>query len=136
VVSNPRSPEQDSSGDYFFGEMDMRKIVLTASCLLALIAPAHVMAQDTYVQGYTTGNGTYVQPHFRSQADSYQNNNFSARGNTNPYTGSTGSDRPPSLNPGQGENNYQPSSNGYNQQQDWNNNRPQGSSYRRPQSGM
>lgn len=103
--------------------------------LLALFAVtfsfASALAQDTYVDGYVKNDGTYVQPHFRSQADSYSDNNFSTQGNTNPYTGSVGRENLPSLNPGQ---------DGYNRQtpttRNWNNNRRYGSSYKRPQSGM
>ena len=52
-----------------------------------LLVPAS--AGDTYVQGYTRSNGTYVQPHFRSAPDHNPYNNWSALGNTNPYTGVT-----------------------------------------------
>jgi len=42
---------------------------------------------STYVHGYTRGNGTYVQPHWRSDPDGIPYNNFSYPGNLNPYTG-------------------------------------------------
>ena len=42
---------------------------------------------STYVYGYTRGNGTYVQPHWRSDPDGIPYNNFSYPGNLNPYTG-------------------------------------------------
>lgn len=42
------------------------------------------------VRGYYRSNGTYVQPHYRSNPDSYRFNNYSSYGNYNPYTGSTG----------------------------------------------
>lgn len=47
-------------------------------------------AADTYVSGHTRANGTYVAPHYRSDADSSFNNNWSTKGNTNPYTGQAG----------------------------------------------
>ena len=106
----------------------MRSIIRL--CLLALIVSTPAMAQDTYVQGYHRNDGTYVQPHYRSQADGSLDNNFSTRGNTNPYTGSLGNQRLPSLNPGQDGYNHQPST------RNWNNSRPQGSSYKKPPSGM
>lgn len=73
--------------------------------ILALIATMATTAHaDTYVQGYYRSNGTYVQPHFRSNADNTTLNNYSTRGNVNPYTGSYGT-----VNPSQ-NNGFQPSS--------------------------
>ncbi|MDL2408608.1 hypothetical protein PY650_23765 [Rhizobium calliandrae] len=42
------------------------------------------------VGGYYRSNGTYVAPYYRSNRDSSVTNNYSYEGNTNPYTGSTG----------------------------------------------
>ncbi len=42
------------------------------------------------VKGYYRSNGTYVQPYYRSNSDSYKFNNYSAKGNYNPYTGKKG----------------------------------------------
>jgi hypothetical protein len=42
------------------------------------------------VHGYTTKNGTYVAPYHRTTADHTKNNNFSTKGNLNPYTGKKG----------------------------------------------
>lgn len=42
------------------------------------------------VNGYMRSNGTYVAPHYRSSSDSYKFNNYSTRGNVNPYTGKKG----------------------------------------------
>lgn len=44
-----------------------------------------------YQSGYTRSNGTYVQGHYKTSTNSTNHDNFSARGNYNPYTGSTGS---------------------------------------------
>ena len=44
----------------------------------------------TYVKGYFKKNGTYVSPHFRSDADSSFYNNYSTYGNVNPFTGERG----------------------------------------------
>ncbi len=46
---------------------------------------------DVYVNGYHRKDGTYVQPHYRSDPDGNRFNNFSTRGNVNPYTGKAGS---------------------------------------------
>ena len=45
------------------------------------------------VRGYTTKRGTYVAPYHRSSADSTQRNNYSTKGNRNPWTGSSGTKR-------------------------------------------
>jgi len=42
---------------------------------------------DEYVHGYYRGNGTYVQPYFRSDPDGNPYNNYSYPGNLNPHTG-------------------------------------------------
>lgn len=57
-----------------------------------------------YVRGYSRQDGTYVSPHYRSSQDNSYNNNYSTRGNSNPYSGSHGTnsptynDRTPSYN--------------------------------------
>jgi len=61
---------------------------------------------DTHVNGYYRKDGTYVKPHYRSDADSNPFNNYSTKGNVNPYTGQRGT-----VNPyGQTRNPYQPKS--------------------------
>lgn len=45
---------------------------------------------SVYVHGYYRGNGTYVQPHYRSAPDGNFWNNWSTKGNVNPYTGVEG----------------------------------------------
>jgi hypothetical protein len=61
--------------------------------LAALIGATAASAQ-VYVHGYTTKNGTYVAPHYRSSPDSSVLNNWSTRGNVNPYTGQVGTRNP------------------------------------------
>ena len=68
----------------------MKKAILLVF-LLAIPAVAHA---DEYVQGYYRSNGTYVQPYMRSSPDGNPYNNFSARGNVNPYTGQPGTVNP------------------------------------------
>ena len=45
---------------------------------------------SVYVHGHTTKNGTYVAPHHRSAPDASKSNNWSTKGNVNPYTGKKG----------------------------------------------
>lgn len=47
-----------------------------------------------HVNGYTKKNGTYVAPHYRSHPDKSYNNNWSVKGNVNPYTGKPGTKNP------------------------------------------
>jgi len=42
------------------------------------------------VQGYTNQNGSYVQPHMQTNPNNTTIDNWSTRGNTNPYTGQPG----------------------------------------------
>lgn len=44
----------------------------------------------TRVSGYTKSNGTYVAPHYKSSANSFKFDNYSFKGNYNPYTGKKG----------------------------------------------
>jgi hypothetical protein len=45
---------------------------------------------STRVRGYTTSRGTTVQSHRRSTPDGNFRNNYSTRGNVNPYTDNAG----------------------------------------------
>jgi hypothetical protein len=57
---------------------------------LALLAGATFAQSEHYVQGYTKQNGTYVAPHMQTNPDATRANNWSTRGNVNPYTGQPG----------------------------------------------
>ena len=59
------------------------------------------------VRGYYRANGTYVQPHHRSNPDGDVRNNYSYQGNVNPYTGEIGTKRDKS---GSSNRNYQETS--------------------------
>jgi hypothetical protein len=48
---------------------------------------------NQYVHGYTRSNGTYVQPYYRSSPNGTVGDNFSYKGNVNPYTGAVGTNR-------------------------------------------
>lgn len=53
--------------------------------IIAQTNPNHV-----YVKGYTRKDGTYVRGHYRTAPNSTNRDNFSTRGNYNPYTGKAG----------------------------------------------
>lgn len=56
---------------------------------------------QTHVAGYVRSNGVVVSSHMRSQADGIFSNNWSTRGNVNPYTGKIGTkDMLVTANPG------------------------------------
>lgn len=57
---------------------------------LALAAIVQTAYADEYVNGYTKKDGTYVAPHMRSSPNNQQWDNYSTKGNTNPYTGQQG----------------------------------------------
>lgn len=62
-----------------------------AGALLALVTCGSAAAQGShYVRGYTKSNGTYVAPHYQSNPNSTTSDNYSTRGNVNPYTGQAG----------------------------------------------
>src|SRR5690348_5468140 len=61
---------------------------------LAALAASTTASAQVYVHGYTTKNGTYVAPHYRSAPDHSVYNNWSTIGNVNPYTGQPGTRNP------------------------------------------
>ncbi len=84
----------------------MRTALLTITATALLCAP--VWAQDTYVEGYYRNDGTYVEPHYRSQSDNNIHNNYSTRENISPYTNDYhGRAIPPSIGNGN-ENDSEP----------------------------
>lgn len=79
----------------------MMKILLIA-VMLFFTCQAVVQAYDTQVSGYYRQNGTYVQPYHRTAPNNNVYDNYSTKGNINPYTGQQGY-----VNP----NNYQQNNN-------------------------
>jgi hypothetical protein len=67
-------------------------ILLTCTC--SLFAGSSVAqrksSSDVYVRPYVKSNGTVVEGHIRSAPDKTAGNNFSTKGNVNPYTGEAG----------------------------------------------
>ena len=45
---------------------------------------------DHFVHGYFRKNGTYVRGYYATNPDSIRDDNYSTRGNVNPYTGKAG----------------------------------------------
>jgi len=65
-------------------------LVMLASVFIIISGTAFA---DVSVRGYYRSNGTYVQPHYRSNPDGNVYNNWSTYPNVNPYTGRTGTRR-------------------------------------------
>ena len=66
------------------------KILLKILILFTLFLPSMSLARDVAVDGYYKSNGTYVQPHHRSSPNNTTSDNYSHKGNVNPYTGQKG----------------------------------------------
>lgn len=69
------------------------KLSICAALALAFAFPLVSMAQ-VHVNGYTKKDGTYVAPHYRSDPNTTKTDNYSTRGNINPYTGKLGTKDP------------------------------------------
>ena len=65
----------------------MNKLLLSFAVFLSLSS----FAFADQVLGYVKKDGTVVQGYERSKANDTRNDNYSTRGNTNPYTGESGS---------------------------------------------
>lgn len=72
----------------------MKNIIFGIIGALMIIGTAGIAEADVWVNGYYKNNGTYVQPHYRSNANSSRLDNWSTRGNVNPYTGQRGYKNP------------------------------------------
>ena len=67
----------------------MRKLVFAVTASF-LFLTADIGSAAVRVKGYYRKNGTYVQPHYRSDPNGSTSDNWSAKGNVNPYTGAVG----------------------------------------------
>jgi hypothetical protein len=63
------------------------KIVVAA---LVAFTTTSLMAGQTYVRPHVTKNGTYVEGHQRTTPNGTKTDNYSTKGNINPYTGKSG----------------------------------------------
>lgn len=71
--------------------ISLKRIVFVTISVMAILImmPTSTFAASR-VRGYVKSNGTYVQPYFRSTPNYTRFDNYSTRGNYNPYTGSKG----------------------------------------------
>jgi hypothetical protein len=75
--------------------MNRKRIFIALLVFLVLGGTIQTQA-DVSVRGYYRKDGTYVRPHMRSDPDGNFNNNWSTKGNINPYTGEEGTKTSPS----------------------------------------
>ncbi|MDD5451103.1 MAG: hypothetical protein PHT49_04340 [Desulfovibrionales bacterium] len=71
-------------------------LILTVSLVLpeAFAKGRGYRGGSTHVRGYTKKRGTYVAPHRKTAPDKSKINNWSSKGNINPYTGKKGTKNP------------------------------------------
>jgi len=69
----------------------MKKVILAFAIVLASSGAAFA---QTYVNGYYRNDGTYVAPHYRSSPNNTVLDNYSTKGNVNPFTGQAGTKNP------------------------------------------
>ena len=68
----------------------MRKIIV----LLLMMSIGSSVLADQYVNGYYRKDGTYVNGYYRTSPNNTRLDNYSTRGNYNPYTGQPGYQNP------------------------------------------
>lgn len=73
------------------------KRIIAAGLVLAWISPAY--AASHRVGGYVKRNGAYVAPHRQTNPNRSRLDNYSTRGNVNPYTGKAGTVSPYKVRP-------------------------------------
>lgn len=59
-----------------------------------MMVAAPVMAEDHAVKGYVKKDGTYVAPSHATNPNATKLDNYSTKGNVNPYTGKPGTKNP------------------------------------------
>lgn len=64
--------------------------ILACVSLTTIAEAKGVRGGSHSVRGYVKKNGTYVQPHRSTNSNSTKIDNWSTRGNVNPYTGQAG----------------------------------------------
>lgn len=69
--------------------MNLRHLLVRIAALLTILLVLPCFA-DVSVRGYYRKDGTYVRPHKRSSPNSTKSDNWSTKGNVNPYTGKAG----------------------------------------------
>jgi hypothetical protein len=70
----------------------MNKFICTLILVqIGLVLLAQVNTNNRYQKGYYKNSGKYVQPHYKTQNNKTNTDNYSSMSNNNPYAGSIGS---------------------------------------------
>lgn len=81
----------------------MKKVVLSLITLFLILSFSLASVSNVNalqkVKGYTTKKGTYVAPHYKSSPNKSKVDNFSTKGNINPFTGKKGTVNPFKITP-------------------------------------
>lgn len=67
---------------------------MKALLIAALLVATATASAQVHVRVYTKKDGTYVAPHMRSSPNNTTLDNYSTKGNVNPYTGQPGTKDP------------------------------------------
>lgn len=65
-------------------------VTVLSFVLVYSLAEARGGGSHVRVKSYTARSGKYVSPHYRTSGDNSKSNNWSTKGNVNPYTGKKG----------------------------------------------
>jgi len=69
----------------------MKIATFSLAIFVGCVSVAGAFAKSSHsVSGYTRKNGTFVAPHRQTDPDKTKTNNWSQKGNVNPYTGKEG----------------------------------------------
>lgn len=60
--------------------------------IAALLLPTMAHAKSVRTRGYTKRNGTYVAPSHKTSPNKTKADNYSTKGNVNPYNGKKGTE--------------------------------------------
>lgn len=66
------------------------KRIISLYLSLSVLFISSPAAADVFVKGYFRKDRTYINSHYRSNSDGFFYNNWSTKGNVNPYTGRAG----------------------------------------------
>jgi hypothetical protein len=69
---------------------EIMRTVVAALAIVGMMAMVDTAGAATRVKPYVRKDGTYVQPHWRSSPNSTRLDNYSSKGNVNPFTGKKG----------------------------------------------
>ena len=78
----------------------LRKALFAVALITSGLMFGDTARADVLVRGHYRSNGTYVQPHYRSNPDGNFSNNWTTYPNINPYTGRAGTRTTPTNNYG------------------------------------